>query len=139
MFTETELTAAQMQDLASQRPVANFQSRFGDDEPRKGCDVLVEALERQGVDTVFAYPGGASMEIHQALTRAESNIRNILCRHEQGEIFAAEGYAKVRRRDAHAHTGIRARTRTRARTPTHAHTHSLCSYHVDAGVPRRMR
>ena len=63
------------------------------DEPRKGCDILVEALEREGVDMVFAYPGGASMEIHQALTRSAS-IRNILCRHEQGEIFAAEGYAK---------------------------------------------
>uniref|UniRef100_A0A7S0MT51 Acetolactate synthase n=1 Tax=Pyramimonas obovata TaxID=1411642 RepID=A0A7S0MT51_9CHLO len=54
----------------------------------------VECLEREGVDLVFAYPGGASMEIHQALTRSNS-IRNILCRHEQGEIFAAEGYAKV--------------------------------------------
>jgi len=72
----------------------NFVSRFKDDEPRKGCDVLVEALEREGVDLVFAYPGGASMEIHQALTRS-SSIRNILCRHEQGEVFAAEGYAKV--------------------------------------------
>jgi len=63
-------------------------------EPRKGCDILVQALEREGVDTVFAYPGGASMEIHQALTRSES-MHNILCRHEQGEIFAAEGYAKT--------------------------------------------
>ena len=41
-----------------------------------------QALEREGVDTLFAYPGGASMEIHQALTRSGS-IRNILCRHEQ--------------------------------------------------------
>jgi acetolactate synthase-1/2/3 large subunit len=54
----------------------------------------VQALEREGVDTVFAYPGGASMEIHQALTRSKT-ITNILCRHEQGEIFAAEGYAKA--------------------------------------------
>jgi acetolactate synthase-1/2/3 large subunit len=54
----------------------------------------VEALEREGVRNVFAYPGGASMEIHQALTRS-GVIRNILCRHEQGEIFAAEGYAKA--------------------------------------------
>ena len=60
---------------------------------RKGSDILVQALEREGVDTVFAYPGGASMEIHQALTRS-TTVRNILCRHEQGEIFAAEGYAK---------------------------------------------
>lgn len=54
----------------------------------------MEALEREGVRNVFAYPGGASMEIHQALTRS-GVIRNILCRHEQGEIFAAEGYAKA--------------------------------------------
>ncbi|KAL2613292.1 hypothetical protein R1flu_024984 [Riccia fluitans] len=72
----------------------DFQSRYKDDEPRKGADILVEALEREGVRTVFAYPGGASMEIHQALTRSNC-IRNILCRHEQGEIFAAEGYAKA--------------------------------------------
>jgi thiamine pyrophosphate-dependent acetolactate synthase large subunit-like protein len=65
-----------------------------DGEARKGCDILVQALEREGVDTVFAYPGGASMEIHQALTRSKT-ISNILCRHEQGEIFAAEGYAKA--------------------------------------------
>ena len=55
--------------------------RYGD-EPRKGSDILVQALEREGVDTLFAYPGGASMEIHQALTRSP-NIKNYLCRHEQ--------------------------------------------------------
>lgn len=54
----------------------------------------MEALERQGVTTVFAYPGGASMEIHQALTRS-SVIRNVLPRHEQGGVFAAEGYARA--------------------------------------------
>lgn len=61
----------------------------------KGCDVLVECLIRESVDVVFAYPGGASMEIHQALTRKSDVITNVLCRHEQGEVFAAEGYAKV--------------------------------------------
>lgn len=71
-----------------------FISRFAPDEPRKGCDVLVEALEREGVKHVFAYPGGASMEIHQALTRSNS-IRNVLPRHEQGGVFAAEGYARA--------------------------------------------
>lgn len=71
----------------------DFVSRYAGDEPRKGSDILVEALEREGVRITFAYPGGASMEIHQALTRS-SCIRNVLCRHEQGEIFAAEGYAK---------------------------------------------
>lgn len=58
-----------------------------------GCDILVKALEREGVEHIFAYPGGASLEIHQALTR--SKIRVILPRHEQGGAFAAEGYARV--------------------------------------------
>jgi len=58
----------------------------------RGADILVEALAREGVDLVFGYPGGNSMEIHQALTRTD--IRCVLCRHEQGEAFAAEGYAK---------------------------------------------
>ena len=57
-----------------------------------GADILIASIIREGVDVVFGYPGGASMEIHQAITR--SNLRNVLCRHEQGEIFAAEGYAK---------------------------------------------
>jgi acetolactate synthase-1/2/3 large subunit len=45
------------------------------------------------VEVIFAYPGGASMEIHQSLTK--SRIRTILPRHEQGGSFAAEGYARV--------------------------------------------
>ncbi len=63
-------------------------------QPMLGSDVLVKALENAGVDTIFAYPGGASMEIHQALTRS-SGIRTILPRHEQGGAFAAEGYARA--------------------------------------------
>ena len=59
-----------------------------------GSEILVEALEREGVDTIFAYPGGASMELHQALTRSKK-IRTILPRHEQGGSFAAEGYARA--------------------------------------------
>lgn len=59
-----------------------------------GSAILVKSLERAGVDTIFAYPGGASMEIHQALTRS-SKIRTVLPRHEQGGAFAAEGYARA--------------------------------------------
>jgi acetolactate synthase-1/2/3 large subunit len=59
-----------------------------------GADILVECLVRQGVDTVFAYPGGASMPIHQALTRYADRLRTILPRHEQGGGFMAEGYAR---------------------------------------------
>ncbi|GAB4244951.1 MAG: biosynthetic-type acetolactate synthase large subunit [Candidatus Methylacidiphilales bacterium] len=59
-----------------------------------GCDLLVAALEREGVDTIFAYPGGASMMLHQSLTRSKQ-IRTILPRHEQGGAFMAEGYARA--------------------------------------------
>jgi acetolactate synthase-1/2/3 large subunit len=59
-----------------------------------GRDIFVEALEREDVEVIFAYPGGASMEIHQSLTKS-TKIRTILPRHEQGGSFAAEGYARA--------------------------------------------
>src|SRR5215831_4957122 len=62
--------------------------------PQCGADVLVQCLIRHGVEVVFAYPGGASMPLHQALTRVSSRLRTILPRHEQGGGFAAEGYAR---------------------------------------------
>src|SRR5213596_3894688 len=62
--------------------------------PQLGCDILVQSLINHGVDTIFAYPGGASMPIHQALTRFRGQLRTILPRHEQGGGFAAEGYAR---------------------------------------------
>jgi len=60
----------------------------------KGADAVVEALVREGVDAIFAYPGGASMELHQALTRNDK-LRTILPRHEQGGVFAAESYSRA--------------------------------------------
>ncbi len=59
-----------------------------------GAEALVQSLVREGVEVVFAYPGGASMPIHQALSH-EPSIRTILPRHEQGGAFAAEGYGRV--------------------------------------------
>jgi acetolactate synthase-1/2/3 large subunit len=61
---------------------------------QSGADILVQCLLNHGVEVVFAYPGGASMPIHQALTRVNSRLRTILPRHEQGGGFAAEGYAR---------------------------------------------
>jgi acetolactate synthase-1/2/3 large subunit len=60
----------------------------------KGAEVLVASLEREGVDVVYAYPGGASMELHQALTKSKK-IRTILPRMEQGGGFMAHGHARV--------------------------------------------
>jgi acetolactate synthase-1/2/3 large subunit len=59
-----------------------------------GADVVVQSLVNHGVDTVFAYPGGASMPLHQALTRFRGKVRVVLPRHEQGGGFAAQGYAR---------------------------------------------
>ncbi|MEX1096997.1 MAG: biosynthetic-type acetolactate synthase large subunit [Planctomycetales bacterium] len=59
-----------------------------------GAGILIEALIRQGVDHVFAYPGGASMQLHQALVERADRLRTILPRHEQGGGFAAHGYAR---------------------------------------------
>ena len=62
--------------------------------PTSGADVVIQTLVNHGVETVFAYPGGASMPLHQALTRFRDRVRVILPRHEQGGGFAAQGYAR---------------------------------------------
>src|SRR3954469_23578494 len=86
------------QDASGKRiAVSTIDSRTTEPKTRPitGASVLVESLVRHGVDVVFAYPGGASMPMHQALTHYRDKIRTILPRHEQGGIFAAEGYARV--------------------------------------------
>ena len=60
-----------------------------------GADILVKSLVDHGVEVLFAYPGGASMPLHQALRRYENKIRTILPRHEQGGAFAAQGYSRT--------------------------------------------
>lgn len=62
---------------------------------RTGADMFIESLVEQDVDTVFGYPGGAVLPIYDALHRADASFQHILCRHEQGLIHAAEGYARV--------------------------------------------
>jgi len=58
-----------------------------------GAQVLFNALEQEKVDTIFGFPGGAVLDIFDELYRRK--IRNILVRHEQGAIHAADGYARV--------------------------------------------
>ncbi|MCB1123042.1 MAG: acetolactate synthase large subunit, partial [Verrucomicrobiae bacterium] len=60
-----------------------------------GADLVVEALIREGVEHVFAYPGGASMEMHQSLVKRKDKIQTILPRFEQGGGFMAAGYARA--------------------------------------------
>lgn len=63
--------------------------------PHNGAEIVLRCLIDHGVDTVFAYPGGATLPIHQALTRVKDRLRTILPRHEQGGGFAAAGYARA--------------------------------------------
>jgi acetolactate synthase I/II/III large subunit len=60
-----------------------------------GSDVVVQSLINHGVEVIFAYPGGASMPLHQSLTRFKDKIRTVLPRHEQGGAFAAQGLART--------------------------------------------
>lgn len=63
--------------------------------PRTGADLLIDLLVEQNVDTVFGYPGGAVLPIYDAMYRSDATFKHVLTRHEQGAIFAAEGYARV--------------------------------------------
>ncbi|HHY91579.1 MAG TPA: acetolactate synthase large subunit, partial [Clostridiales bacterium] len=58
-----------------------------------GAQILIKAMEEQNVDVIFGYPGGAVLEIYDALLK--SPIRHILVRHEQGAAHAASGYARA--------------------------------------------
>jgi acetolactate synthase-1/2/3 large subunit len=60
-----------------------------------GAEILIECLKEQGVDTVFGFPGGAVLNIYDALYKAQNEIRHILTSHEQGAAHAADGYARA--------------------------------------------
>ena len=60
---------------------------------KTGADLFIEALQKENVEIIFGYPGGAALPIYDALYK--NPIRHILTRHEQGAIHAAEGYARV--------------------------------------------
>ncbi len=59
----------------------------------KGAEIVLQCIRAEGVDLVFGYPGGAIMPLYDALEG--SGVRHVLTRHEQGAVFAAEGYARV--------------------------------------------
>lgn len=60
---------------------------------RTGAHLVVEALEREGVDYVFGYPGGAIMPVYDALPG--SRLKHVLVRHEQAAALAADAYGRV--------------------------------------------
>lgn len=59
-----------------------------------GAEIVIECLKEQGVDTVFGYPGGAILNVYDALYKHKDEITHILTSHEQGAAHAADGYAR---------------------------------------------
>ena len=60
-----------------------------------GSEIIIECLKEQGVDTVFGYPGGAILNVYDALYKHSDEITHILTSHEQGASHAADGYARA--------------------------------------------
>lgn len=60
-----------------------------------GVQIIMECLKREGVDTVFGYPGGKVIKLYDALYDERDNIRHIETAHEQGATHAADGYARA--------------------------------------------
>ncbi len=65
------------------------------DNQKTGAQILIECLLEQKVDTVFGYPGGAVLNIYDALYEYSDQIRHVLTAHEQGAAHAADGYARA--------------------------------------------
>jgi len=59
-----------------------------------GKQMVVEALKREGVDVVFGFPGGAIIDVYDAMEK-DGTIKHVLVRHEQGAAHAADGYARA--------------------------------------------
>src|SRR2546421_12361881 len=59
-----------------------------------GADMVLEALEREGAEYIFGYPGGATLPIYQPLP-GHPRLKHILVRHEQGAAHMADGYARA--------------------------------------------
>ncbi len=60
-----------------------------------GAEIVMECLLREGVDTIFGYPGGSNLPMYDVLPRYRSQIQHVQVRHEQAAAHAAEAYARV--------------------------------------------
>lgn len=74
---------------------ANHDQKANIVTPKNGSEILIDALIDAGVTTLFGYPGGAVLPIFDALYLRKELFNQVLARHEQGSIHAAEGYARI--------------------------------------------
>lgn len=86
------MTSVPMEDLNVRERKAEL-SQVPKEEQLTGAQILLKALELEGVEVIFGYPGGAVLPIYDELYR-NKKIRHILTRHEQGAVHAADGYAR---------------------------------------------
>ncbi len=89
----TAIANAQVEELVSSH--AKYAPEPSPVREVRGARILLEGLVREGVDTIFGYPGGAVLHIYDELARMSDHVRHILARHEQGAVHMAEGYAKA--------------------------------------------
>jgi acetolactate synthase-1/2/3 large subunit len=87
-------TVTQKQNADPTQMGGAAQRGLEDTRELSGSQILCEALEREGVDLLFGYPGGAIMPFYDALT-SYPGLRHVLVRHEQGAAHAADGYARA--------------------------------------------
>jgi acetolactate synthase-1/2/3 large subunit len=83
---------------ANSKPLTTVRLDDADGPPApvmRGARILCEALIKEGVETIFGYPGGAVLHIYDELCRMRDRLHHVLSRHEQGAIHMAEGYAKA--------------------------------------------
>jgi acetolactate synthase-1/2/3 large subunit len=76
-------------------------SRYSDGQLVTGAEIMLEALRREGVDTIFGYPGGANLWLYRYLPEFPE-LTHVLARHEQGATHMADGYARANR----GHAGV---------------------------------
>ena len=69
--------------------------KVGNDMQLNGAEIIIQCLKEQGVDVVFGYPGGAILNVYDALYKHSDEIQHILTSHEQGASHAADGYARA--------------------------------------------
>jgi acetolactate synthase-1/2/3 large subunit len=80
-------------DMSTAAAKTSAEAKQAPQRMTSGAALLVKALEAQGVEHVFGYPGGAIMPVYDVLPQAK--FKHILTRHEQGAALAAEGYARA--------------------------------------------
>ena len=87
----TSATTSLLSMQATKLPTA-----LASDQELRGAEILIKALQAEGVKYVWGYPGGAVLHIYDAIFKQDT-IQHILVRHEQAAVHAADGYARGRR------------------------------------------